>query len=82
MSSAVLRALARRVDLAEDTEDAPGRAVPGPLALPRQDIYLHAVATGGGLRLDEHLSELTERPPLGRVLNAGREAAAMRQLPA
>jgi hypothetical protein len=38
------------------------------LARPRQDVYLHAVGTGDGLRLDEHLVELPERPPLAHVL--------------
>jgi hypothetical protein len=31
-------------------------------------VYLHAVATASGLRLDEHLSELLERPPLAQVM--------------
>jgi glucosyl-3-phosphoglycerate synthase len=61
MSSTVLRALARRVVIPE--HEVPGRAAPGVLALPRHDIYLHAVATPDGLRLDEHVNELTERPP-------------------
>jgi glucosyl-3-phosphoglycerate synthase len=75
MSSTVLRALARRVDIPE--HEVPGRAAPGVLALPRQDIYLHAVATQDGLRLDEHLNELTERPPVAEVIAAsGRPAAA------
>jgi glucosyl-3-phosphoglycerate synthase len=65
MSSSVLRALAGRVPLRE--REAPG---PDVWALPREDIYLHAVATADGLRLDEHLNELTERPPLARVLTA------------
>jgi glucosyl-3-phosphoglycerate synthase len=69
MSSTVLRALGRRVHLAE--QDMPGRHASGLWAVPRQDVYLHAVATQDGLRLDEHLNELTERPPLTRVLAAG-----------
>jgi glucosyl-3-phosphoglycerate synthase len=71
MSSTVLRALARRFHLPE--QQVPEQGAPGTWALPRQDIYLHAVAVSGGLRLDEHLSELTERPPLARVMAAGRE---------
>ena len=62
MSSAVLRALGRRVDVPE-----PERVPHAPedvLALPRPDIYLHAVATENGLRLDEHLNEQLERPAL------------------
>jgi glucosyl-3-phosphoglycerate synthase len=74
MSSTVLRALARRVQLPE--QEMPGRDASGLLALPRQDVYLHAVATQGGLRLDEHLNELTERPPLARVLAAGPQPGA------
>ena len=35
---------------------------------PDRRLYLHAVATTDGLRLDEHLSELPERPPMGRIL--------------
>ena len=64
MSSTVLRALARRVQVSE--QEMPGRAAPGVWALPRQDIY----STQSGLRLDEHLDELTERPPLAQVLAA------------
>ena len=70
MSSAVLRALARRVHMPE--QELPGRSAPDVWALPRQDIYLHAVAAQNGLRLDEHLNELTERPPVAQVLAAGR----------
>ena len=71
MSSAVLRALGRRVGVPErehflhNPQDV--------LALPRPDIYLHAVATENGLRLDEHLNEQLERPPLTHVLSAGQE---------
>jgi glucosyl-3-phosphoglycerate synthase len=56
MSSAVLGALTRRL---------PGLAAPdfgGP------ETYRHAVATQDGLRLDEHLNGLVERPPLAEVL--------------
>jgi len=64
MSSAVLRALARRVP-------ALGQAVPAPQApglwdMPGPETYLHAIATPDGLRLDEHLTELLERPPMAR----------------
>jgi glucosyl-3-phosphoglycerate synthase len=62
MSSAVLRALARRVHLPEQEPSGPGV-----WALPRQDIYVHAVATREGLRLDEHFNDLAERPPLAQV---------------
>ncbi len=68
MSSTVLRALARRIHIPEP--DMPAQDTPGAWALPRQDIYLHAVATEHGLRLDEHLNQLTERPPLAQALAA------------
>ena len=64
MSSTVLRAMARR---------HPGPA--GPAGPPGADVldlsretYLHAVAANDGLRLDEHINELVERPPLTRML--------------
>jgi glucosyl-3-phosphoglycerate synthase len=68
MSSTVLRALGRRVQLPE--QEMPGRDASGVWALPRQDVYLHAVATQDGLRLDEHLNELSQRPPMAQVLTA------------
>lgn len=68
MSSAVLRALARRIHLPE--QELPGQGV---WALPRQDIYMHAIATQDGLRLDEHFNEMTERPPLVGVLRLARQ---------
>jgi glucosyl-3-phosphoglycerate synthase len=64
MSSVVLRTVAARQGLG----DAPletGLDAGVPLWEIRQpDTYLHAVATDEGLRLDEHLVELVERPPL------------------
>jgi glucosyl-3-phosphoglycerate synthase len=66
MSSAVLRALGRRVELAGRVPVAHDPSEM--LALPGRDVYLHAVGTGDGLRLDEHLVELLERPPLAQVL--------------
>lgn len=66
MSSAVLRALARCVPALENAAAAPGLwDLPGPAG---PQTYLHAVATLDGLRLDEHLSELTERPPMAQIL--------------
>ena len=59
----------------------PGRDASGLLALPRQDVYLHAVATPDGLRLDEHLNELTERPPLAQVLATGSGTGAVPRTP-
>ena len=57
---------------------AAARARPGNATDPRdgdvlgldRETYLHAVATGAGLRLDEHLNELVERPALASVLGA------------
>jgi glucosyl-3-phosphoglycerate synthase len=73
MSSAVLRALGRRVPALDRSVAAP--RAPGLWDLPGElpgpggtETYLHAVATQDGLRLDEHLSELLERPPMAQVL--------------
>lgn len=62
MSSVVLRTLAAR-------EGAlPRQAGDAELWELRQpDTYLHAVATEDGLRLDEYLNELIERPPFARL---------------
>jgi glucosyl-3-phosphoglycerate synthase len=74
MSSTVLRAMARRLPAGQ-------QAAPGPRGADVLDLgretYLHAVATEAGLRLDEHLNELAERPPLASVLPelAGNPAA-------
>src|SRR2546428_2304948 len=71
MSSAVLRALARRVPALDRSVPAP--RAPGLWDLPGPggpETYLHAVGTQDGLRLDEHLSELLERPPMAQVLPA------------
>jgi glucosyl-3-phosphoglycerate synthase len=71
MSSAVLRALARRVPALEHA--VPGPRTPGLWGLPGPagpETYLHAVAAQDGLRLDEHLTELLERPPMAQILPA------------
>jgi hypothetical protein len=65
MSSVVLRTVAAREGLAQRVEGEPGDSVPGLWEQP--DTYLHAVATGDGLHLDEHLNELVERPPLASL---------------
>ncbi|WP_300613399.1 glucosyl-3-phosphoglycerate synthase [Trebonia sp.] len=64
MSSIVLRTVAMRQGLAprELAGDEPGL-----WELRQPQTYLHAVATADGLRLDEHLNELIERPPLARL---------------
>jgi glucosyl-3-phosphoglycerate synthase len=65
MSSTVLRAMARRLpSVPAGAAGPPGSDV---LDLSRE-TYLHAVATTDGLRLDEHITELVERPPLAAVL--------------
>jgi glucosyl-3-phosphoglycerate synthase len=67
MSSIVLRTVAMREGLALRELDG---VEPGLWELRQPETYLHAVATEDGLRLDEHLNELIERPPLAR-LNGG-----------
>src|SRR5207244_2654796 len=49
-------------------EHRPGTGPVGPARTGAPRAYLHAVATPDGLRLDEHLSELAERPPMDRIL--------------
>ena len=73
----MLRALARRVPALEHT--VPGPRTPGLWDLPGPvgpETYLHAVAAQDGLRLDEHLTELLERPPMAQVLPASAEVPA------
>ena len=65
MSSTVLRAMARRLPVAGPEQPRPRGA--DVLDLGRE-TYLHAVATDGGLRLDEHINQLVERPALATVL--------------
>jgi glucosyl-3-phosphoglycerate synthase len=64
MSSVILHAMSLRVPA---LEPRPPAGEPGLWALHRPEIYLHAVATEDGLRLDEHLSDVLERPPLARM---------------
>ncbi len=67
MSSVVLRTVAVREGLARRFAGQLDPAMQG-LWVPHQpDTYLHAVATEDGLRLDEHLNELVERPPLASL---------------
>jgi glucosyl-3-phosphoglycerate synthase len=68
MSSVVLRTVAVREGLAQRLDGGDlDQTVPGLWELRQPDTYLHAVATAEGLRLDEHLNELVERPPLARL---------------
>jgi glucosyl-3-phosphoglycerate synthase len=64
MSSVVLRTVAMREGLAQRELDGDE---PGLWELRQPETYLHAVATEDGLRLDEHLNELIERPPMVRL---------------
>jgi glucosyl-3-phosphoglycerate synthase len=64
MSAAVLRAMSLRVPMPERQLPA---AAPGLSGLRPPETYLHAVATEDGLRLDEYLSQLLERPPLAWI---------------
>jgi glucosyl-3-phosphoglycerate synthase len=70
MSSVVLRTVAAREGLGQRLDGSLGNGaldngVPGLWEQP--DTYLHAVATEDGLRIDEHLNELVERPPLASL---------------
>ena len=65
MSSVVLRTVAMREGLAQRELDGDE---PGLWELRQPETYLHAVATEDGLRLDEHLNELIERPPMVRLI--------------
>jgi len=72
MSSVVLRTVAAREDLAQRIDGVALGAgldpsMPGLWELRQPDTYLHAVATADGLRLDEQLNELVERPPLASL---------------
>ncbi|MEP7023440.1 MAG: glucosyl-3-phosphoglycerate synthase [Actinomycetota bacterium] len=73
MSSTVLRSMASRANLAG--RGMLNRDTAGTWGWQEPETYLHAVATGTGLRLDEHLSDVLERPPLAQVL-AGQETGA------
>ena len=72
MSSVVLRTVAAREDLVQRIDGVALGAcldpsMPGLWELRQPDTYLHAVATDEGLRLDEQLNELVERPPLASL---------------
>jgi len=61
MSSVVLRTVAVRENIAARCLDVD---TPALWDVRQPETYLHAVASEGGLRLDEHLNELLERPPM------------------
>lgn len=66
MSYAVLRAVARR--MRQDGRLHTPRDTNLPDSLFQFSDYLHAVATPDGLKLQEHVEELVERPPMAEVL--------------
>jgi len=67
MSSVVLRTVAAREGLGQRLNDDLDETMSNLWEAHQQDTYLHAVATEGGLRMDEHLNELVERPPLASL---------------
>lgn len=64
MSSVVLRTVAAREGISARYLDEAATGLWDPH---QPETYLHAVATQDGSRLDEHLNELLERPPLARL---------------
>jgi glucosyl-3-phosphoglycerate synthase len=76
MSSVVLRTVAMRGGIpTRQLDDGDSRL----WELRQPETYLHAVATQEGLRLDEYLNELIERPPLARL--TGGTALTLNALP-
>jgi glucosyl-3-phosphoglycerate synthase len=69
MSYAVLRAVARRLRQEGRLNQARDPSLPEQLF--QFSDYLHAVATPEGLKLQEYVEELVERPPIGDVLRVG-----------
>jgi glucosyl-3-phosphoglycerate synthase len=69
MSYAVLRAVARR--LREDGRLDQARDPNLPEQLFQFSDFLHAVATPEGLKLQEYVEELVERPPISEALRIG-----------
>jgi glucosyl-3-phosphoglycerate synthase len=69
MSYAVLRAVARR--MRQDGRLDQARDPNLPEQLFQLSGYLHAVATPDGLKLQEYVEELVERPPIADVLTVG-----------
>ena len=69
MSSVVLRTVAAREGVALRGGDLDSANLDGTTTgqWEQPDTYLHAIATEEGLRLDEHLNELVERPPLAGI---------------
>ncbi|MGI8649889.1 MAG: glucosyl-3-phosphoglycerate synthase [Rubrobacter sp.] len=70
MSYSVLRAVARRMREDGRLDMSADRRVP--TSLHQFSDYLHAVATPEGLKLNEYVEELVERPPMNDVLKKTR----------
>jgi glucosyl-3-phosphoglycerate synthase len=69
MAYSVLRAVARRMRQEERLNQARDPGMPDSLF--QLSDYLHAVATPDGLKLQEYVEELVERPPIKEVLRVG-----------
>jgi glucosyl-3-phosphoglycerate synthase len=69
MSYAVLRAVARRLRQEGRLDQARDPNLPDQLF--QFSDFLHAVATPEGLKLQEYVEELVERPPINEVLRVG-----------
>jgi glucosyl-3-phosphoglycerate synthase len=69
MSYAVLRAVARRLRQEGRLDQARDPELPEQLF--QFSNYLHAVATPEGLKLQEYVEELVERPPIADALRVG-----------
>lgn len=69
MSYAVVRAVARR--LREDGRLNQARDISLPEQLFQFSDYRHAVATPDGLKLQQYVEELVERPPMAEILRVG-----------
>src|SRR5215203_1585665 len=69
MSYSVLRAVARRMRQEERLNQVRDPGMPDSLF--QLSDYLHAVATPDGLKLQEYVEELVERPPIKEVLRVG-----------
>ena len=69
MSYAVLRAVARRLRQEGRLDQARDPNVPEQLF--QFSDFLHAVATPEGLKLQEYVEELVERPPIGEAMRVG-----------
>jgi glucosyl-3-phosphoglycerate synthase len=69
MAYSVLRAVARRMRQEGRLNQARDPGMPDSLF--QLSDYLHAVATLDGLKLQEYVEELVERPPIKEVLSVG-----------